>query len=359
MSKNAKKLTWEILSKDEAALSEDEKKLVADYNEVLSMREKELDEANNQLIEDCKIVTSGPESTMIPAYGWIWPVKKMVYAIEALNILYKKHRVYAVFDQIKEKYADFRGYYSIMTSNSRSFNFFMAPLDFLQKQLSKIDFKLQTIENSPGYDQEVWIERDPSNQHKLDSSSSATIAEEKILEKRVIAVPGKWEKVPNKHKLIFKLKNAVDKFHIWLSNKLDFLNSFSKEGEVFRRRLDDQVEDLVNECERECRKRCIRCGTFLDEDRDYYSTNGWYTYVCKKCASLSHGGLNACTDLSLTKKRNALHIFEKTLEKVLEDNIPNSSSELRIFLENLKRSKKSKDDEIDEDYEEDDDYLSL
>ena len=29
MSKNAKKLTWEILSKDEAALSEDEKKLVA------------------------------------------------------------------------------------------------------------------------------------------------------------------------------------------------------------------------------------------------------------------------------------------------------------------------------------------
>lgn len=349
-------LTWELLAKDENDLTEDEKKLVSDHNKVISKREDELDEANNQLLEDCKIVTSGPEKTMIPAYGWIWPVKKMVYAVEALNILYKKYRVYAVFDQIKEKYADFRGYYSIMTANSRSFNFFMAPFNFLQNQLDKIEFGMKTVEKVPGYCEEVWFEED-SDCKPASSASSVVVSSGKKLDRRVINVPGKWEKVPSKHKLLFKVKNVIDKLCAWLSVRLEFLNRFPPENEVFRRRFDDQVEDLVTECENECRKRCIRCGTFLDQDREYYSTNGWYTYVCKRCASLNYGGLESCTNLTLAKSKKDQSIFEKNLIKALESNISDSSAELKTFLENLKKAKVSKDE--DDADEEDDDYLSL
>lgn len=343
-----KKLTWEMLAKNKEDLAADEKELVDQHHAVVDERYNRLDKANQQLKESCKMVTSGPEKDLIPAYGWINPVTEMVYAIEALNILYKKHRVHAVFDQVKEKYADFRAYHSIETEDRLLYKILMWPLKTLQRLLAMIPYDVKNVESVIAHDEEVWLEHDPSST----TSSRATIeVEGKTLEKHTVHVNTQWTIAPTKHKLLYHLSKAVDKVTVWQSDKLNFLNTLSKEDEVIRERLDTQVEELVSECENKCRKHCIQCGTWLDENYNCCSTNGWITYVCKKCASLSRGGLSACTDLVAEKKMREQKKFEAHLAAAIEK-ISNKPLETpKQLLEELKALAPSSGDGEDEEFE--------
>lgn len=312
---NERKLTWEMLDKNKEDLAADEKELVDQYHAMVDEHYNRLDKANQQLRESCKIVTSGPEKDLIPAYGWINPVTEMVYAIEALNILYKKHRVHAVFDQVKEKYADFRAYHSIETEDRLLYKILMWPLKTLQRLLAMIPYGVKNVESTIAHDEEVWLEHDPNST----TSSRATIeVEGKTLEKHIVHVNTRWTTAPTKHKLLYHLSKATDKIVLWQASKLDFLNTLSKEDEVIRERLDSQVEELVNECEKKCRKHCIRCGRWLDDNYNCYSTNGWITYVCKSCGELSRGGLGSCTDLVAERKMREQKKFEHHLARAAE-----------------------------------------
>lgn len=336
------KLTWEMIGKREEDLTPEEGVLVKQYHEMLEDRAAKVDKANEQLREDCRIVTSGPEKDLIPAYGWIYPVKEMAYAVEALNILYKKHRICAVFDQVKEKYADFRGYYSIDIADTLPYKILMWPLERLQELLGKVECEVKNVEVVASHDEEVWVERDP----KAESDAAVVVeVDGKKLERHVVHVPSRWESLPTKHKLVYKLKCLVNKLLVWQSSKLSFLNKLSREDEVLRERFDTQVEELVGKCEEKCREYCIRCGAQLDEKRNYYSTKGWYTYVCRECARLTRGGLEACTDLAAMEQAKEQKKFEHHLARALEKieiDPSSSASQLAESLKELGNRKKSK-----------------
>ncbi len=347
-SEDHQKLTWEMLAKSREDLAADEKELVDQHHAIVDERRNRLDKANQQLRESCKMVTSGPEKDLIPAYGWTTPVTEMVYAVEALNILYKKHRVRAVFDQVKEKYADFRGYHSVEVDDTMLYKILMWPLKTLQRVLSKVEYKVKNTESVVAHDEETWLEHDPSST----SSSRATIeVDGKTLEKHIVHINTLWTVAPTKHKLLYHLSKAIDKITVWQSAKLDFLNTLSKEDEVIRERLDTQVEELVSECEKKCRHHCIQCGRWLDDNYNCYTTNGWITYVCKTCGELSRGGLGACSDLVAERKVREQKKFEAHLAAAIEK-ISNKPLETpKQLLEELKSLAPSGDDDEDEEFE--------
>lgn len=66
------KLTWDLLDKKYHTpdlLTENEKKVLAEYEQDCLKRDKELEEENKKLREECKYLTSGFEQTLIPAFG--------------------------------------------------------------------------------------------------------------------------------------------------------------------------------------------------------------------------------------------------------------------------------------------------
>ena len=329
-----KKLSWVMLDKKEEDLTPEEKILVKQYHEMLEERNTQLEKANEQLREDCKIVTSGPEKNLIPAYGWIYPIKEMAYAIEALNILYKKYRVRAVFDQVKEKYADFRGYYRIDTADAFLYKILMWPLRTLDEILYKVRYEVKYVEVVVSHKEEVWTEQGSSIGSCVDNS--VVDVDGRKLEKHFVHVPSRFNIVPTKHKMLYKFKILVGYILAWQSHKLEFLNQLSRESEVIRERFDAQANELVNKCEDDCRKRCIQCGSTLDENCDSYTTNGWYTYVCKECASLMRGGLESCTDLAAAKHDTEQRKFEQHLAEAVEKVEASSLGTANQFAEALK-----------------------
>ena len=336
-------MTWETLDKKEEDLTPEESVLVKQYHEMIEDRAAQVEKANEQLREDCKIVTSGPEKDLIPAYGWIYPIKEMAYAVEALNILYKKHRVYAVFDQVKEKYADFRGYYQIGIADAFLYKILMWPLRTLHEILDRVRYEVKYVEVVVGHKEEVWTEQRSSIGSCV--GNSVVDVDGHKLEKHFVHVPSRFINVPTKHRMLYKFKILVGDILVWQSHKLEFLNCLSRESEVIRERFDTQVEELVDKCEETCREHCIRCGAQLDEKRNYYCTNGWYTYVCRDCARLTRGGLEACTDLVAMNQAKEQKKFEHHLARALEKveiDPTSSASQLAESLKELGERKKSK-----------------
>ena len=137
-------VTWELLKKERdnsSALTEAEKSALLEHHQVNKKREREHEEANNQLLKDCKYLTSGAERHLIPAYGWIEPIKEMAYELETLNIMLRKHHTIITFDQTKEKFGTFRGYYLIHPTDHLLYKILTWPLHSLRNLLeNKINY---------------------------------------------------------------------------------------------------------------------------------------------------------------------------------------------------------------------------
>lgn len=314
------KLTWELLDKDENLLTPIERKLVENHREELENREKELERANQNLIKTCKIVTGGYESYLIPAAGWIYPVTEMAYAIETLNILYKKYRLYANFDQCKEKYANFRGYYTIHTAEDPRYQKLVYPFKKLHELLhKKIDYAQTTTILEPAHHTKEWkIIRDDSETQTGFMENKVVLADGSNTKLVSVLKDIKAQSItrPTKHRILWMLRDPVAKIFEFVKTKLNFLNAETLEMQVIRERFDNQVSDLVSICEAECRKRCIRCGAYIENNG--YSTKGWYTYICERCASLSRGGIKECYSLEMSRRMEHQRIFEIQLSTALK-----------------------------------------
>lgn len=331
---NKPKLTWELLEKEESELTPSEKILIDVHRQHVEKLADDLDKANAELRENCKIVTSGPETNLIQEYGWIYPVKDMAYAIEALNIMYRKYRLYANFDQCKEKYGDFRGYFSIHTIDSRLFKFLTWPFAVLRDLFhKKIKYEEKATVEVPSHNELVWRvgETDDGCECVSDSPNphptiTVNDGERKLTLTCYSSIRRDKCKVkPTKHRLLWLLRNPVAKLCKFIEDKLEFLNAETPTMTVMRQRFDTQVEELVTKCEVDCRKRCIRCGNWIDNNNGY-CTRGWFTYICHQCAELVHGGIDSCDSLAVNKaiKRqlrleNGLKIVLKHAEEGLDD----------------------------------------
>jgi len=294
-------LTWEILKKareHREELTRDEELLVRMHEKECEERAAQADQANDDLKKCCKLVTSGMEKDLIPAYGWIQPIKKMAFELEALNILFKKHRVKIVFDQCKEKFADYCGYYSLDYADSKIVDFLMWPSRWLRDKLDTRHFDYDLVRKCfrKTHNEEIWSEE--GNQLET---------------KQVDNLVGYR---PRKHKILFMVNKLNERFCLWLYRRLDFLNQQPKESEVIAEVLDEKAQEIVTRCERECRDHCIRCGGWIDKSR--WCTRGWYTYICKDCASLEEGGLASVTNVTEQDKAKADIIFRHKLKKAIE-----------------------------------------
>jgi hypothetical protein len=345
------KLTWDLLDKKYHTpdlLTENEKKVLAEYEQDCLKRDKELEEENKKLREECKYLTSGFEHTLIPAFGWIQPIKKMAYELEALNIIFKKFHYTITFDQTKEKFGTFRGYYSITRDSSTLYKFLTWPLHSLNMLLSnKINYRETTNIKSP-YEVERYIEcnSDDDLEFTKEGEEIVEIAGKKYKKERCTH-PVKTIIVPTKFKLLWKIKNLVNKLDTNFSNLISFVDKDSIEYTVIREALDDKVSDIVNKCEHECDNHCIECGCWIGKNSKRFQTRGWITYVCPKCAKLHKNSFDCTTSAIMHSQL----MFEARLKKaILECELSNaiSSNSVETIKEAVNRlgSKKAIDSGI-------------
>ena len=95
-------------------MSKDEAEAVHMYKERIDRVRTEADNLNKVLREECPLTCSGHDRTMIPSSGWARVISPFIYEIEMLNREAVKHGIIANFDQVKEKFGTYRGYYSVL-----------------------------------------------------------------------------------------------------------------------------------------------------------------------------------------------------------------------------------------------------
>lgn len=107
-------VTRTLLQADKSTLSKDEADAVQMYLDRKERVRTEADSMNKILREECPLTCSGHGKTMIPSSGWCRAITPYIYEIEMLNREAIKHGMIAAFDQVKEKFGTYRGYYSIL-----------------------------------------------------------------------------------------------------------------------------------------------------------------------------------------------------------------------------------------------------
>ena len=316
---NEIEVTWDLLKKERdnpSSLSEDEKTALLEHTQVCKKRDRELRQANDQLEEDCKYLTSGSEKRLIPAYGWIHPIKEMAYELEALNISLKKFHTIITFDQTKEKFGTFRGYYSIYSTDRLLYKILMWPLNFLRYLLeTKINYQQSYVETTPRHDVERYVELDSKEIEECKDAQNVVEISGKKYKKEIYSCAPKSEIMPSRFKFIWKIKNIVRTIGIKYSSIVSFANRESREDIVVRQAIDNKVQKIVDECERKCDDHCIRCGRWIGKDSRRFQTRGWVTYVCPECAKLDKDAID-CTASTATRVQLA---FETRLKKAIEE----------------------------------------
>ena len=316
MDKNIKKtpydvkITSSLLQKPDSSLSDLEKEAIRIYKNRITSYSNDLDKCNETIREDCKILCGGRfcERDLIPAYGWIDPVKKMAYKLEKLNYFYRKWGMHVQFDQTKEKFGTFRGYWSIQHTPTCFFSKYVNRLnDFLTYD---VDYAKQTIVDEECHETLEWEECTKEEYSKKLSRFGDKVKKAKIVKRHddVQAKPidkmtvyfmydkklkkymrsywlmhgAKTHVEITKHKWLFKISSIVHKLDSWLSSKHreDIIEN------VMHENFYNEVDNIVNECEKECHDLCQKCGAFIGDGghADRCETTGWITYICDRCA---------------------------------------------------------------------------
>lgn len=342
-------VTWDLLEKERNNpndLSENEKKALLEHYQVLKKRDREEIEAANQLEKDCKYLTSGAEKCLIPAYGWIQPIKEMAYELEALNIFLRRFHSVITFDQTKEKFGTFRGYYSISPTDHFLYKILTWPLHALSFLLeNKVNYSQRYVEVEPRHDVERYVELN-LDENLEDCKNIGKIVEisGKKYRREVYSCSSKSNVIPSRHKILWKMKNLVKWLDIEFSKFVSFANRDSRADVVVREALDDKVQKIVDECERKCNDHCIRCGRWIGSGSRRFQTKGWITYICSECAKLEHGAI----DCSASSATRAQLTFERRLKKAISEcgidkAVLNGSSSLDEAVKKLGDMKSVKD----------------
>lgn len=313
-------VTWDLLRKERDnpnSLSENEKKALLEHHQVLKKRDKEETEVRNQLERDCKYLTSGAEKCLIPAYGWIQPIKEMAYELEALNIFLRRFHSVITFEQIKEKFGTFRGYYSIHPTDHLLYKIVTWPLHTLSFLLeNKVNYNQKYVEIEPRHDVERYVELGPDEDLKncRDDTKIVEISEKKY-RKEVYSCSSKSKIIPSRHRILWKIKDFVKWLDFKFSSFVSFANRESRADVVVREALDGKVQKIVDECERKCNDRCIRCGRWIGSGSKRFQTKGWITYICSECAKLE----NRVVDCSASSTTRSQLTFERRLKKAISE----------------------------------------
>lgn len=304
------RITRTLLEKPKEQLTEEEKSAVLDFEHTRELHDKWLIEENEKIAEDCSILCSGMDKSPIPDYGWTHPVKRLCYALENLNYDFEKYGVRVVLDQSKEKYGTLRFYTHLDTFEIGFWGLVLRPIDKISEWLSNIDFGRKVVTDKPDYRTVEWRE---ITKEQFDTKtnefgtpfdrygSSVTV----VSSKKDVTTPDKIEKnvylVEEDGKFFYSYtlyhmaethieytkhfftRKVRDAFR-WTSIFLDRFYKEPKIQAVKIQEMDYLVDELVAKAEEECMKLCQHCGVELGNYYKKCETQGWYMYVCQRCA---------------------------------------------------------------------------
>lgn len=198
-----------------------------------------LNEANELINSNCKMLMSGDETIAIPAYGWINPIEDLCYQLEELNYHYKKYGLRVILGQSKEKFGGLRFYTDVIE---------ISPLSWLVTKINRI------------FNRSFFGIKYNTQTQKF----SAT-----------------------KNIFIYKIIKFVQSTIFMIDNILYYLSfKNTNKHNVMHIAFDKKVYSLIRKAESECDNYCIRCGAHFSCSTKC-QTNGWITYICECCAKES------------------------------------------------------------------------
>ena len=313
------KLTKTLLDKPAEERTDEENKAVKIYEDLTNCEKRLLGLTNKLILEDCETLFSGTETVPIPYFGWMSPLRRACYELEALNIKYRKHKIWVRTQQIKEKFGGLRFYTEIFTRPTGFVGFALSPVFFLRDRLLKIDFGFERVDKTVD---RVFYTELTEEQYRDGNDESGNKIEKNIvrfeLDKNwsggfnpppkedteyLVSNDGYSDKIPRyaiaKAYTFKRFENRCTrhKFLYWVFLKLNGLirltagNFFeTREQRVLAAAFGSEVDDIIARATEECGSRCQDCGiTIGTEHSPRCATVGWVNYLCEGCAKIRGG----------------------------------------------------------------------
>ena len=228
--------------------------------------------------------------------AWLNEINDLSMKLEGANhIIYPLYRVRIQADQVKDKFATLRFYYTIVADPPKWIVAYEHVVEKVMSWFKKIDYKYKTVVDREAYD-EVKNEEIPREKYDAEVENCKNISNvdvfidenDKCIRRTTFAHYRKTHQEPTRHKWL----HAIYKRRWQIIN---FVRSLIKWNASYKQEciasvLDDYAKQLIYKTEEACMQYCEKCGTHIYDDGDYNprcTTRGWVSYLCKKCADES------------------------------------------------------------------------
>lgn len=228
---------------------------------------------------------------------WLNEIDSLSKKLEGMNAMaYHTHRVRIQADQVKDKFAQLRFYYSIIIDPPAWICAYENAVEWLMRKLNKLNFKYVTVVDKEPYDE--VIETDiPAGKVESEKKSYENCSNVDIIERD----DGTYVKrctyhrcrqthqEPTKHKLLHRL----------LSNRYsikNFIRCLFRWKPTYKQQCISEVMDsyafkTIIDAEEKCIHICEHCGRHIGEKwSPTCQTLGWISYLCEECAEKNENG---------------------------------------------------------------------
>jgi len=223
--------------------------------------------------------------------GWYELLYKFSFLCEELNDrFYPKYRCKIVTSQIKQKYGGLRIYADVVHDPNIVFTFISNILSKLSEVLSKIDFKLTYVQDTPQYKKhDIKVFNSKEEFEKTGFSTCSNVKSMMVRDKTVSVthydVFAKRHTEPQRFKILYKIKGYLTKWSYFFDSLqcLSFVspNKLSKVMKYMNIMMDKYIQDAENEAS----NTCEHCGSKLnDKYNKCCETLGYVMNLCEKCA---------------------------------------------------------------------------
>ena len=225
-------------------------------------------------------------------YGWFDTLAEVSNKLEALNlIVYPKYKVRIQAEQVKEKFATLRFYYSIVADPPWYIRWFEAFMQFVMVDLlSKIKYNVKSITVKDGYytyDEQTFLTKEDfeTEKNRFKNASDVEFDDSNgqyIKRTKCWHVP-KFNMIATKHRIFYWFYKRRYAFKNWLRYALNW-NESDKQS-IIKTWLDDMASKIIRDAEHECEHHCETCGRYIGTDYSpTCTTKGWIKMICKECA---------------------------------------------------------------------------
>lgn len=228
---------------------------------------------------------------------WLNEIDSMSKKLEAMNYLtYPKYHVRIQMDQVKDKYAELRAYYSIIVDPPSWICIYEKSIDMFMSLVNKLDFAYKYVVDNEPYD-EIREEKIAADKVEKEKNAYKNISNVEIIElkdgtaikKTTLHHYKKTHPEPTRFKFLHKLwqnrysiKSFIRHFCGWVpSHKQMCISSY----------LEEYARNVIKDTTEKCTKICEKCGRYIDDNNEYSPrciTLGWVSYLCEDCAKESN-----------------------------------------------------------------------